>query len=210
MYDTVEEARMRLTGTVIFYRGTPKYVRDCVAGLGGEIMLHMDNLPNMNGGIAISIRDPDVNMRDFRSSVGYMNNITVDGGASYKAHYVMRMPIRGDGFKQGLHNSNLAFPRIGGERQRWDRALTSPSFKDMLMGVYPSIEECKVILDGDQTQHSVAFNRTFALAKDHELGFFILNYKGRRVASGDIEALTLPSHNWYLNDVLRQSGIKVR
>ena len=182
MYDTVEEARMRLASTVIFYRGTPKFVRDCVAGLGGEIMLQMDNLPTLNGGVAISIRDPDLNMREFRSAVGYMNNVTLDGGVSYKAQYIMRMPIRGDGFKQGLHNSNLVFPRIDGERQRWDRALMSPAFKDMLGGIYPSIEECKRILDEDQSQHSVAFNRTFALAKDHELGFFILNYKGRRVA----------------------------
>lgn len=210
MYDTVEEARMRLAGTIIFYRGEPRYTRDCSSGLNGEIILQLDSIPNMNGGIAINIRDPDLNMREFRNSVGYMNNVTLDGGVTYSAHYVMRMPIRGDGFKQGLHSSNLVFPRINGNRQGWNRSLQAPAFKDMLSGIYPTLEECKQILDANPRQNSVAFNRTFALAKDHELGFYILHYKGRRVASGDVDALVLPSHNWYLNEVLQSSGIRVR
>lgn len=210
MYDTVEEARMRLAGTVVMYRGEPKYIRDCTPGAGGEIMLQMDSLPNLNNGIITSLRDPDLNIKEFRASVGYMNNISVDGGQTFKAHYVMRMPVRGDGFKQGLHNSNLVFPRINGDRQRWDRALGLPAFKDMLMGVYPNIEACKQILDEDPRQVSIAFHRTFALAKDHDLGFYILNYKGRRIASGDVDNLALPSHNWYLNELLQESGVRVR
>ena len=163
-----------------------------------------------NGGIVASLRDPEINIREFRQSVGYMNNTSVDGGRTYKAHYVMRMPIRGDGYKQGLHSSNLVFPRVNGNRQRWDNALMSPAFKDMLLGIYPSLDECKSILDNDPRHESVAFTRAFALAKDHDLGFYILYYKGRRVASGDVDALVLPSHHWYLNEVLQGSGIRVR
>lgn len=210
MYDTSEDANRYLTQTVIFYRGIPKYVRGVSVGVGKEILLQVDDLPNMNGGIIVNLSDPALNIREFRSAVGYMNNVTTDGGKSYRAHYVMRMPIRGDGYKQGLHSSNLVFPRVEGERQRWDRALGSPAFKDMLLGIYPNIDDCKRILDEDPRQTSVAFSRTFALAKDHELEFYILNYKGRRIASGDVGSLVLPSHNWYLNEVLRGSGINVR
>lgn len=210
MYDSVDDSRRYLLGTVIFYRGQPKFVRDCTPGVGGQIMVQLDSLPGLNGGIVVNLNDPDVNMREFREAVGYMNNITVDGGRNYQAHYVMRMPIRGEGYKQGLHSSNLIFPRIQGERQRWERALSAPAFRDMLSGVYPTLEECKRILDEDQRQSSVAFSRVFALGKDHDLGFYILNYKGRRVASGDLDALVLPSHNFYLNEILQGSGIRVR
>ncbi len=210
MYDTVEEARMRLTGTIVFFRGEPRYVRECVAGAGGDVILQLDTLPDLRNGITASIRDPELNMREYRQSVGYMNNVTVDGGATYNAHYVMRMPIRGDGYKQGLHQSNLIFPRIHGERMRWQSAISGAPFKDMLTGVYPTIEQAKELLENRPEQRSVAFSRVFAISRDPELGFYILHYKGRRVAHGELEHLILPSHNYYLSEVLADSGVRVQ
>lgn len=213
MYDTQEEARMRLGACIILWRDEPVYVQEVITS-GKRIVLAACKLPfNERNGhdYLIDIEDKDINCRDYRGRVGYMNNIA-DGNGRTFAGYFRRMPVRGGGYKQGVTWGNLQAPRgvRVGAVLNYSGALRNPAFKDMFLGKYPTYAEARDILNADQNVTSVAFSPVFALQKDQELGFFILLYRGERIAHGDPEGLTLPSHKAYLAEVVNESGVHIR
>lgn len=201
MYDILEQAQLRLKGSVVMYDGRPAKVLDAFEEVKGEIGVNISPLPKLRDNIKVSLKDPKLNIREFR--LGYVNAYNYAG-------YLTRMPGRQQ--KQGLSNGNVCFDD---EFQRmvgigFENIIKRPEFADALMGIYPAFDKCVESLLNNAEMRSIAFCRRFALYQDPELGYFELRYRGARIAWGDPNAFNLPSEHSYLTEVIREQGINIR
>lgn len=144
-YDTVAEATRRLNGTVCRYKG--EFYQFHVSHLG----ITMTDL--RTGGIVhknISFDDPDIDISipklGYVNTTGAFNKIT-------DVVYTVRLPLRGQGYVQGLCSRNVFGKSICGEFTYWHLDESWGSFITMLEGKYPKLDEC------------ITF-KTFALSKD--------------------------------------------
>lgn len=175
MFDSREEAAMRLDGTIIQGPRGPVYVT--VMESASRILYREFG---MSGGLLPQTRtcelDDTFSIKPF--PLGYINR----GETCY---YLQRMPVRK--YKQGLHDGAL---RVGvnGEAKRAIRNRTlflyeGVSFYNMYFDIYPPLLEVKAMLrTGDY--HSQAFGREWSLGirdntthslyyKGNEVGFYV-------------------------------------
>lgn len=200
MYDyDIEQAIMRLSKTIVLYKGVPVYVHEVRNGGNKKICLLIYDLPRMNQESVVQLDDKDLDVFNF--SLGYLNT-------EREVKYLLRNPRRQN--RQGLDANNTAVIGRNGLELREDFSLIyrQQGFVDMFANKYPSIEKCQELLKNGADMQ--AFHKHFALELDHDLDFYLLYYKGNRVAYGDIDNLVLPSHMMYLNEVATNAGIKVR
>jgi hypothetical protein len=94
-----------------------------------------------------------------------------------------------------------------GNRIDFTTIMRRASFVDMIRGDYPTFFECIKKLDEDPMIPSMAFSREFAIQKD-PLGFYILLYKGSRVAWGPNDSFRIPNKFKYLSESLNKVGVK--
>jgi hypothetical protein len=204
-YETQEEAKMRLEGTVVMYDERPCFVREIIQA-DQDLVARLNPMPRMRDDLPVNIKDEKLVARGLR--LGYVN---------YGARgvvYVERMPVRR--YKQGICRDNLYFklhnnPGVGNnQRDYWQALLGRKEFTDMLVNAYPSVDKCIDELNAGGDKKAAAFAREFALEKD-ELGLFFLYHKGNKVAWGEpTTGYTLPSEYMYLREVLQEAGIEVR
>lgn len=201
MYDTLEQATLRLKGTVVMYDGRPAMVLDAFEEKKGTIGVNITPLPKKRDNIKVSLDDPKLDIREFK--LGYVN-------AFNHAGYLTRLAGRQQ--RQGLCQGNC---KVDDEffrhtRHNFADLANRPEFADALSGIYPKFEKCVDSLIGNPDMRSMAFCRRFALYRDPELGYFELRYRGHRVAWGDPNAFNLPSEFSYLTEVIREQGIAIR
>jgi hypothetical protein len=180
-YERLEDARMRLRGTVVLYEGNPVYIRDIAAGRGGDeiFRVHADKLPLGRGDDPFErggMVDPEgAEMRKYISSkkfdispfkMGYVN-------APTGAFFCSRLPHRQQ--KQGLSG------------ETFNTFLRTKEVVEMVNNRYPTFDQALKAL---AKAPSVAFSREFALSKDEVVDcLFFLYHKGQKVgafASGKI------------------------
>jgi hypothetical protein len=188
----LEQIRLRLQGTVIMYDSRPVIVSQIAADKIGLAFL-----PTMRDVFFVPFDDPKLNIREFR--LGYVN-------VNRSAMYVQRFPGRQQ--RQGLCGANVKLGQRGGIP--WNDLIRRAEFTDMMRNVYPTFAQVVDRLEKNPELNTMAFNRRFALAKDQELGFFELHYRGRRIAWGDPSNFNLPSDHQYLAEVIAAEGISVR
>lgn len=202
LYESFEETQTRLTGSVFMYKDQVVYCDMVENAPKNGFNLHLVFYPMARERAIIPLSDPDLNYRRF--NIGYIN---MAPGATY----MTRLPARGH-YKQGLYGDNVSFSKISSNfgTPNWGTVLQQAGFKDMLLGLYPSLPEAiERLKDGDRAPSSVAFSREFALAKDKLRGDYILMYKASPVAFGSEEFQLAPEHQ-YLREVIQQAKIKVR
>lgn len=111
--------------------------------------------------------------------LGYVNH-------PLRAVYVEKFPIRQ--YRMGVCQGNISTASQRGHNRAEDRQLiqfSSPSFVDMLNGVYPDIKEAYEQAEEFETE--VAFDRQFAIRGDRNIYFCGRDLIGRWVAkSGEI------------------------
>lgn len=194
MFDTREEAAMRLDGTVILGPRGPVYVRE----MRSEKLVRYRELDERGG-----LRDEEITgdlskgfcIKPF--PLGYVN-------WRDSCLYLQRMPVRK--YKQGLHDLAISVVNNGGHGVRWrlNRLYEEPGFFSMCKGGYPSLEEV-VMMMGSGNYLSRAFDREWALGfrdgKSHTLF-----YKGREVGLHfqDGGAFLLNDGRSYLQEALKE------
>lgn len=196
MFDTREEAAMRLDGTIIQGPNGPVYVKE----METSSIIHYKEL-SKRGGVQTTIRtatlDDGFCIKPF--PLGYVNR----GETCY---YLQRMPVRK--YKQGLHDAAMRIVLNGATRQssriRASALYEGPGFYAMYHNNYPSLRDVRILLEeGDcRTQ---AFGREWALGlldgKQHSL-----YYKGNEVGVyvKDSGSFSLHDERKYLQEALME------
>lgn len=182
-YETVDDARMRLRGCVVLYKGQPVYINDVGHGTGkDDIFRVMFNELPITGGRPARGRieeAADELKRKFISSkhfdiapfrMGYVNR----EGSPF---YCSRLPNRVQ--KQGLCNENFSGLTNSGTPVPFAVFTNCKEVPAMVAGDYPSFERALQLLD---KVGEVAFHREFCLVKDPVIsGLVFLYHKGKKV-----------------------------
>jgi hypothetical protein len=213
-YENVNDAQMRLVGTVVLYDGEPVYITDIrQKGEGdpkGDIFrVYAEPLPYKG-------RGQSEQMRKFISSkkfdmapfpMGFMNR----GG---EATYLHRSAKKQQ--KQGLSNATLSVINLsaiqtlvkGGGAVRFEHLITYQEFLDCIKGKYPSIKEATELVSSGKAE-SVAFSRAFALCRDPSLeGLIYLFHKQDKVGFIMDGKLKLNKAARCLKESLQEVGIQ--
>ena len=196
MFDSKEEASMRLDGTVIQGPNGPVYVKSM------ETASRLSYREfSRRGGLLPSAKVAELHegFSTKPSPLGYMNR----GESCY---YLQRMPVRK--YKQGLHDAALRVvsngKRAGVGRNRLSFMYESVGFLQMWVGNYPSLLEVKAMLrTGDYV--SQAFGREWALGyRDDKT--YTLFYKGNDVGYCGVDGgeFVLDDRRKYLQEALME------
>lgn len=161
-YDTVEQAGMRLTGSVITYKDRAVLVREVRENTPGVIILSLDTYPIQTAAgnkskkserLLVDQTDPELNYRLFR--LGYVND-----DATRTAAYISRAGRRQQ--VQGIVANTLV-----GVPLRDNSFIYRAGFEDMLFGRYPTPKEAVARLTDDNEPWSkVGITRDFAIGVD--------------------------------------------
>lgn len=204
MYDSLEQARLRLDGSVILWKGHPYYVRGISGRAPKNLVATFDKLPiGSEPTVNVNLNDPDIEVKNIR--FGYWNT-------SAGACYITRIPNRNT--HQGILLENLYFRMTGEPRGPLSRnqiratsnPLNNPTFADMFCRKYPTFNEVLEKLQVEEGPRSIAFHPHFALEKS-KLGFFTLHYKGKAVAWSDDKQFRIPPTFQFLRECCREAGI---
>lgn len=196
MYDSAEQTKMRLGGTIVMYDGFPAVVN----AVTPDNRLQLVGLPKGRDAFMCNVNDDKLNFQDFK--LGYVNYSGVAG-------YLTRSPMRQQ--QQGISDRNIKMPKEFVEKNvRFNYLKLVPEFADALRGVYPTFEETIRRLEANGNIKSMAFARRFALYRDVELGYYELLYRGKKVAWGDPRQFNLPSEYTYMTELIQHEGVNIR
>lgn len=210
VYDSLEQARMRLQNTTITVGSKAFYVSDITQGRGATSKIKVKGyfyplrptVPEKQE--TFDLDDPSLNFRRFR--VGYLNQPNSLSGSKApggSAVFVTRDTNRQQ--LQGL-NRRALFANNNG---LGEYSFFSQEFEDMLFDRYPTVEEAlAMIMEDDWT--SVAVSRSFAIGVEPEhKGLRLLKYRGRTVglAVGKSFAhFVVDNSDKYLREALTEAG----
>lgn len=207
-YETAEEIRFRLEGTLVKYDGDPVYITRV-------------NMPEADDGKEIArvffrklpYKNKDQEVRKYLSSrkfdltpfkMGYFNH-------NKQAFFVSRNPVRQN--KQGLSADTTILRDVRGKPcgdMSFALMTTSDGFVDMLNNKYPDFKDAVTMLD-QKDNSSVALTQTFAFNIDHDLEALVLMHKGTRcgLAMREDRALKIPKKFHFLREELEENRIPI-
>ena len=206
VYDTLEQARMRLRQAVITYRDQAVFVFEVQQpSPKSPIQLSLRPYPldvhssKRPPDLVVDIDDPDLNFRIFR--VGYINDRRSKNTAFLTRH-TRRQQTQG-----------LSVPHLTGGEMLDHLAFNSKEFEDMLFGRYPTVDEALRMINDDQWM-AVGISHNFALARDMDIKLLrSLLYRGRRVGvslGSKFSEFLVDKKDEYLKEVLQDAGFPFR
>lgn len=199
-YENGADANQQIGGCVVMYDDKPVLVSECF-DRDADILANISFLPHRRDLLTISLFDPKFDAKSMGRRLGYVNTF-----GEFGAYFLTRIPSRQ--YKQGLHANNVNVPDPIRRQWNFNHIRIRPEFTDTLMGVYPTFEEARTRLMANPDIKSIAFSRYFAIERD-ELGFFLVFYRGDRVAWGEPNSFKIPSHYDYLKEVMQENGVVV-
>lgn len=182
-YDTQRDAEMRLTNTILSYKG--KALK--VLAITGDLKLVSILLRN---GEEITVDQDDPDLSFIPPTLGYINT-------PQEAVYAVRQPARR--YKQGL---DLRAVHLNAHRHPGRHE--GRFFVDCLEGVYPKLEECWEKFKGNnpfkqEKCHSVAFSKRFAVGNGAS---YSLLHRGKQVGEFEDKVPVLFEKYSYLQECL--------
>lgn len=212
-YESLQEAEMRLQGTVVLYDEQPVYITRVTGAAPGDpkpdiFRVYAVPLPS-RAGVG---RVEDEEFRRFISSrrfdfrtipLGFMN---LAGGI----YYCTRLPQRQQ--KQGLANATFGCTEIAGPRGegfRLNSVIQNKEFVSMVRGEYPTFEQAMAAVSKNGV-FGMAFSRHYALVSDDDLdGLVYLYYKNEKVGFLMDSKVTLSSKMTCLKEALTELGLRL-
>lgn len=217
VYDSLEQARMRLNNSTITVDDRAFYVSDCSQKkAAAKIMVHGSfyplrpypedgTTPKME---TFEIDDVRLNFRRFR--LGYMNVSAatygdpkaLGGNAMFLSRDSVRQQIQGLTRRSIITDDGPAGGNLG------EYPFFSSGFEDMLFDRYPDLSTAMERMSQGWT--SVAISRQFALGTDKKYpGLTVLNYRGRTVGMAlgkKFPHFVIGTSNEYLKEALTEAG----
>lgn len=206
-YENLEDARMRLRGTVVLYEGSPFYIRDVQRPQTKDdgIFRVVGNPLPLTGRETV---DPEGEMRKFISSknfdigafrMGYVNSPS-------GAFYCSRLPNRQQ--KQGLSGDTFSGRTNRGNAVPFTTFTSTKEVVNMVKNDYPSFDLAKRSL---AKSPAVAFSRDFCLERDEILeDLQHLYHKGSKVGAVLNGNIVLGNKFKCLKESLEELGVKIK
>lgn len=217
-YETVEEAHMRLQGSVVLYDGEPVYITAVKAVErqdegGGRDIFRVYAVP-LPYGKADDVRNGnDKQFRKYISSKKFDLSPFPMGWCSYgrDAYYLSRIPARQA--RQGLTSGNLKISAIGGRpiKADYNSLVSSEEFKRCVTGKYEDVEIALARLNGLGDDVVVPVGRSFAFVKDVDIGLVYLYHKNTKCGFtfGTNKGFTLPDKYKFLREEAEENRIQL-
>lgn len=236
-YENINEARMRIGGTVVLYDGKPYSVlaicdhkpdgvfRVYLLPTGLDIPIHvppLDSIPRDHPSLGPALDtwlDANKNTPVIRKQMDsprfnkfrpFPLGMCNTGGHAF---YVERQPTRKT--EQGLTRASVVETYLNGGKAEVRNGLTNigltgAAFRDTILGDYPSASECLAALTSNSTANSgAAFHREFALIAG-PLELIFLAYRGDYIGvlpDESLNRLRLGKRFGYLREACQDLGI---
>jgi hypothetical protein len=207
-YETAEEVKFRLEGTVVLYDNSPVLISRVNVPGGGDkkeiAWVFFYDLPygGRGGGKETwkYLSSKKFDLAPFK--MGYFNH----GG---EATFASRAPVRQN--RQGLTSGTCQLTNIRGksyETVNWDTMCASQGFVDMVAGKFPTFAEAGEML-GNKDSSSVAVGRSFAFLINHDLEALVLVHRGIKcgISVRGQKALSLPPKFHFLREEAEECRI---
>lgn len=209
-FTDIEQATLRLTGSVILFDNEPHYVyeiREASDGIPTAKMFKCPvNVSNLTASALIQKKLSDPGFGKFRPiSPGFVNffeGCPFTGRVSYHASFLDRVPVRRT--KQGLsrENTQVLNPK---DSMDFRGLLSSQSFCDMVANKYPEYGDAVEAL---VTDSSIAVSRRFAVGllgtgqptlfkQDEQVGMF----------RGKDEVLLYPKFKYLREEIIETDNL---
>jgi hypothetical protein len=210
-YETLEEAEMRLSGTLVMYDEEPVYITGVGPAAPG------DPKPDVFRVYAVplpaAVLDRGENKKEFRRfiSSNKFDLRTIRMGfvnLPDELIYCSRAPAKQ--YKQGICNATLNCTGVTGRGgKRLSNLVSRQEFVDAIKGRYPSFEKAyHDILEGEQD--ACAFSRDFGIVGDIELdGLLYLYYKTEKVGFVMDGKVNLSAGTSCLKESLEELGVRI-
>lgn len=211
MYDRVEEARMRLSSSVIRYGGEPTYVEEIYLAdehLRENLGIDPDEDEDIDYEELYSMKTPQqfiMLLLTFKESESIRVSID-DAGLDFEPvplgftanhltqgrnpHYMWREPQRQ--YKQGLHSRTLETKAVEEIPNNRDRGIQifSNLLCSTVMGQYTSLEDTLSFLENDITPEQYQYQQVFPFHREYALsvntfGQLYLWHRTNRIATSD-------------------------
>lgn len=221
-YETAEEVKFRLEGTIVLYDGAPVLIsrvnvpdaedrKEIARVFFYELPYRDKALVDKYGDRIPNPAPVGKETRKYLSSkkfdlapfkMGYFNH----GG---EATFAARTPVRQN--RQGLSSNTCTLTNIRGKRSEtinFNMMVGSQGFVDMVAGKFPTFAEAGEML-GNKENSSVAVSRSFAFLIDHDLEALLLMHKGIKcgIAVRGQKALNLPPKFHFLREEAEECRI---
>lgn len=209
-YETAEEIRFRLEGTIVLYNEKPVWISRVQAPDGEDrkeiARVFFYDLP-WAGKVGAKETRKYLSSRNFDLTpfkMGYMNH----GG---QATFVARTPVRQN--KQGLSQATALFTNVKGvksEIMNFTTMIQSQGFVDMVDGKFPDFKAAGELLDNKGVT-SVAISRSFAFVIDHDFQMLLMLHKGVKcgIAMKGARALQVPPKFLFLREEMEEHRIPI-
>jgi len=204
-YETAEEIRARLEGSVVMYDGSPVYIAKVDDAIDDIARVWISDLPYVGGAKTTRkfLSSKKFDLAPFK--MGYFN---YEG----RAIFASRAPIRQ--YKQGLTSGTLTLQNTQGKGGEvgvsFARAIANQGFVDMIHNKYPDFKTAGDLL-GDKNTSSVAVSRTFAFVIDNDIDALLLMHKFVRCGiclKGD-KSLRVPEKFHFLREEMEEHRIPI-
>lgn len=208
-YETHEEIKFRLEGSVVLYDGDPVIitrVNHPEAAEGDEIArVLFQKLPFKIGKAGRETRkylsSRKFDLAPFR--MGYFN-------CKDEATFASRIPTRQN--KQGLTANTCSLTNVKGRRSEtvtFHDVINSQGFADMVAGKYPTFAEARAMFEYNKNTLSVAVSRSFALWEDKDLDALLVVHKGAKcgIALKGQKTVNLPPKFHFLREEFEECRI---
>jgi hypothetical protein len=216
-YETVEEAEMRLSGTVVLYDGEPVYVTKVAHAKAGDpngdifrvYARPLPYKPNLEDKINADGQDvfrKFISSRKFDMATIKMGFLNTGKGLLYCS----RKPSRQ--FKQGLSNNTLVATPVTANVRAANMAGLLPlkEFAAMLKREYPSYAATLLKMQKDETVIGMAFHPHFAVVRDaHIPELLYLYHKQDKVGLIQDKKVVLTKGMRCLKESIQELGINV-
>lgn len=199
-YDTIEQAEMRLAGTIVGYDGVPVTV-DTITGRAPNFTITFRPFPYKRGSERTAPLDDPAWNRFRTLPLGFINFFRKGGG--FDCSFAERTSGRQN--KQGLADGNFSCSTlIGGQRWTLNTVANTEAFREMVAGEYPTFDTVVAMLS---PASSIAVSREFALRMD-EGGLITLFYKRTPVGLVFRSQLFLkPDYQYLLEMVIEEPNL---
>jgi len=216
-YESLQEAEMRLSGSMVMYDGEPVYITGVTGAAPGDpkpdiFRVYAVPLPLPHGVLGGRAAGNDEAFRRFISSRRFDFQTPRMGFVNYNngIYYCCRMPQRQQ--KQGLCNGTFFCREVVGQRgegYNLNSFLGTQEFVDTIKGRYPTFPEAIEKLKTTDAL-AVAFSREYAISMDDDLdGLIFLYHKENKVGFLMDDKITLSSKMMCLKEALVELGLRL-
>lgn len=214
MYDTAEEARQKLEGTVVLYDNVPVYIVTAT-GNKNKVNLHYQLLPLESGAekLTRSITDPLWDFRTGGTKLGYTEAKNPSTG-QIESVFLSRVPIRHS--RQGLDSKTIQIQQFDRDR------LYNISWSDIIQrgdGLNKTVKNIfstpliafKNVTNNFKEYQSVPIHRKLSLMYDTISPPYLI-YRNEKVGyTEDGTLFKLAKHKQYLSEELQDMvGLKLK